>query len=281
LKIIVWRNKLELDLVMMTLLGKRRELVGLLTFILLIGSAECFALRVSSSAALTALRRLSASKLYSTISNNDNQGASTWDGSVVSNAEGKIRGCSLQQVEGSVVEWILTIDGVEADLGRFSEAIYKKIVTDAKKENFQGFRPGTIPPQLEPTYRAFAMDECARETVLEALQQNKVRPFESCRQDMLLESFTIPPAVAKPTKKKATKKKKQPVAVEPEPDDTVMVAEVETPPEWRVFDTMKEAIDAGWRPGQSFSFVAKGVKGQMVKEDAPATGSLPLGIGRS
>jgi len=184
-----------------------------------------------------------------------------WKGEVVHG--GDISGCSVQSVDGSITEWIITIDGVEADLGRFSEAIYKKLMQDAKQERFQGFRPGTVPPHLEPTYRAFSMDECARETVLEAMQQNNIRPFETARTDMKLENFSIPPAP-----KKSKKKKKSVVQ-----DD----ATEEMPPQWRTFDTMKEAINAGWKPGQSFSFVATNVKGQKVKGESETAGAQPLG----
>ncbi|GKY96746.1 hypothetical protein MPSEU_000634100 [Mayamaea pseudoterrestris] len=227
-------------------------------------------------------------KHLSTKSDNENSKDSTsdngnenWDGNVASNAvDGKMRGCSLQLVEGSMVDWVVTIDGVEADLGRFSEAVYKKVLKDGKRQSFQGFKPGTIPPHLEPTYRAFAMDECARETVLEALQQQNVRPFESCRQDMVLESFSIPPATKQVKKKKVSKRKKQAELVDANLANEEIQVETLPVPEWRAFETMKEAIDAGWRPGQSFSFVARGVKGQLVKDDSPAaTGSsLPLGI---
>ena len=209
--------------------------------------------------------------------NDDSSDNGAWKGEVVANtSDGKIRGCQLQQVEGSIIDWIITIDGVEADLGRFSDAIYQKITRDAKTtQRFQGFRPGTIPPHIEPTYRAFAMDECARETVLEAMQQNNIRPFDSTRSEMELVNFEIPPPKKKGSKKKKSKKKKggnDTVAVESTPPAS------EETPSWLSFDTMKEAVDAGWRPGQSFSFVAKGVKGQKVKDDSEVKGSTPLGI---
>jgi hypothetical protein len=127
---------------------------------------------------------------------------------------------------------------VEADLGRFSEAIYKKITMDAKQQIFQGFRPGTIPPHLEPTYRAFAMDECARETIMEAMQQNNVRPFENARSDFELENFCIPPAPKKSSKKKKKKKIDATAGAS---------AELEEESKWRTFETMKECIDAGWK----------------------------------
>jgi hypothetical protein len=63
----------------------------------------------------------------------------------------------------SLFSLFISKNRVQADLGKFSEAIYKKITSDAKQQQFQGFRPGTIPPHLQPTYRTFAMDECARE----------------------------------------------------------------------------------------------------------------------
>lgn len=207
--------------------------------------------------------------LLSTLSSTNSGEA--WDGQVVSNASnGQIRGCKIQPAkEDSVVDWELTIDGEEADLGRFSDAIYRKITQEAKQQRFQGFRPGTIPPHLEPTYRAFAMDECARETVLEALQQNNIRPFEGTRTDMFLKDFQIPPTKQKITKKKKKKTKfaAENSVEEEKPDDPV----------WRTFATMKEAVDAGWKPGQSFSFVAVDIKGQKVNSESDIEGSQPIG----
>jgi len=195
-----------------------------------------------------------------------------WQGEVVSG--GAIRGCSVQQVGESVTDWIITIDGVEADLGRFSEAIYKKITSDAKQQRFQGFRPGTIPPHLQPTYKAFAMDECARETVLEAMQQNNIRPFTDARTEFQIESVSVPPPKRKGGKKKKGGRKNKnkgmqaadaPVVVEPEPE-----------PQWKTYETMKEAIDSGWMPGQSFSFIAKNVKGQKVLGQQDVEGAEPI-----
>lgn len=182
-----------------------------------------------------------------------------WKGEIIAGNDQQIRGCTLTQAGSSLTQWTIAIDGVQADLGRFSQVVYKKIMQDAKRERFQGFRPGTIvPPHLLPTYQAFAMDECARETVLEAMQQNNIRPFENCRTEMNLEQICIPPA-----KRKKKGKKKKSAAAEPES------------PEWRTYDTMKEAIDAGWQPGQSFSFVADNVKGQQLKKEEE---SKPLGL---
>ena len=202
-----------------------------------------------------------------------------WKGDVVSNAAGgTIQGSSLQLVDGTTTEWIITIDGVQADLGRFSEAIYKKIIGDAKQQRFQGFRPGTIPPHLEPTYRAFAMDECARETVLEAMQQNDIRPFDSARSDMALDTFCIPPPVRKGRKKKKGGRKAR-AAAEAAAQEAGSSGEQASSPEerqWLTFETMKEAIDGGWEPGQSFSFIARNVKGQKVKN--AEAGATPLGV---
>jgi hypothetical protein len=189
--------------------------------------------------------------------------ADGWKGDVASNTGGKIGGCTMVQVGDSLTDWIITIDGVEADLGRFSDAIYKKMMMDAKQQRFQGFRPGTVPPHVEPTYRAFSMDECARETVLEAMQQNNVRPFDSTRNELIMEDFRVPP----PQNKKKGKKRKTPEDAAPE-----------EPPQWASYDSMKECISAGWRPGQSFSFVAKNVKGQQVKEKSETEGASPLGL---
>lgn len=174
-----------------------------------------------------------------------------WKGEIVP-GDGTIQGCSVQQ--DSVTSWTVQIDGVEADLARFSQAIHKKITDDAKRQRFQGFRPGTIPPHLQRTYRAFAMDECARETVLEAMQQNEIRPFDSTRAEMELGDFSIPP----PKRKSKKKSKKKPILGDdsvPEMDDN----------SWKTYATMNEAIDAGWQPGQSFSFRAYEVKGQKVQ----------------
>jgi hypothetical protein len=225
----------------------------------------------------------------STPRSSSSKGDDNWAGEVVSNAaaDGKMGGCSIQSVSPAdaamPTDWILTIDGVQADLGRFSSAVYQKITREAKEtQRFQGFRPGTIPPHLEPTYRAFAMDECARETVLEALQQHQIRPFDGTRTGMLLKDFSIPPPkVNKKKKKKKKSKRKDKDAVtadlpveESKDDDTV---DDSAEPAWRQFDTMKEAIDAGWRPGQSFSFVAVDIKGQKVKDNAETPGATPLG----
>lgn len=204
-----------------------------------------------------------------------------WNGEVVSKSPGgRIQGCSIQPAKpDSVTEWELKIDGVEADLGRFSQAIYQKITRDAKQQQFQGFRPGTIPPHIEPTYRAFAMDECARETVLEAMQQNNIRPFGTTRTDMFLKDFQIPPPKQK--KKKSQKKgnKQKAKDIDAATADSVVVEdEPEEDPAWLTFDTMKEAVDAGWRPGQSFSFVAVDVKGQKVKDSSETKGAKPLGL---
>lgn len=79
------------------------------------------------------------------------------------------------------------------------------------------------------------MDECARETTLEAMQQNNIRPFDEARSMIDITDVTIPPQV----KKKKKKKKK---SVEPTPE---VVEEKE--PEWLMFDNMDGAIDAGWK----------------------------------
>lgn len=147
-----------------------------------------------------------------------------WAGEVVK--DGRIRGCTI--TPDSETEFTIQIDGVEADLGNFGAVVYRKITADAKKQRFQGFRPGTIPPHLLPAYKTFAMDEVAREAVLEAMQQNNIRPFDSARVEMLIEQVAIPP-------RQKSKKKKV---------NTESNAETTTP--WETFDTMGEALKAGW-----------------------------------
>jgi hypothetical protein len=207
------------------------------------------------------------SRIFSSTTQDDVPASAEWKGEVVSNnPDGVIQGCTIEPKDGSITEWTITIDGVQADLGRFSEAVYKKVVSDAKRERFQGFRPGTIPPFLEPTYRIFAMDECARETVLEAMQQNQLRPFDSARSEMKIENVSIPPPAPK-----GSSSKKRPKA------SSSASGEANDAGSWRTYETVKDAIDAGWRPGQSFSFRAGNVKGQKVKDDADTKGASPLG----
>ena len=179
--------------------------------------------------------------------------AEEWNGEVVSNQGGRFKGCTVTPV--SDTEFTIQIDGEQADLGNFGVAVYKKITSDAKRQNFQGFRPGTLPPHLLPTYRAFAMDEVAREATLEAMQQNNIRPFESARSDIAFEQVSIPPKPKK--KKKKSKKKKSKVEV---------VVEEQEEPVWQTFEDMKGALKGGWEPGQSFSFVATKCKGQQLKD---------------
>ena len=180
-------------------------------------------------------------------------------------ASNNIKGCKLTVDEPT--KFSIYIDGVEADLAGFSAAIYKKIIMDAKQQRFQGFRPGTIPPQIEPTYRMYAMDECARETSIEAMMQNDISPFENARSEFEFENICIPPAVKKNKKKNKKKKNKRNSPVIAEQDATPPPKpEPEPEPEWRTFDTMKEAIDAGWKPGQSFRFTVRNCNGQQTKE---------------
>ena len=96
---------------------------------------------------------------------------------------------------------------------------------------------------------------CA-ETVLEALQQNNIRPFSSARDDIQINQVSIPPKSGKKKKKGKKKEKDQGQSLE----DTKPVAI------WQTYDTMKDALKAGWKPGQSFSFVASNVKGQKVDQ---------------
>ena len=177
-----------------------------------------------------------------------------WTGEVVANDDGRIRGCTVTPVDDTT--FTIRVDGNEADLGNFGAVVYRKITSDAKRQQYQGFRPGTLPPHLLPTYRGFAMDEVAREATLEAMQQNDIRPFEGAREGISIGKVAIPPPSKKKKKKKGKKKKKAQAALGEEED--------EVPAAWETFDTMDEALGAGWEPGQSFSFVATNCKGQKV-----------------
>lgn len=119
------------------------------------------------------------------------------------------------------------------------------------------------------------MDECARETVLEAMQQNNIRPFTDARSGLIIENVSIPPPVKKGKKKKKGGRKKKNAEIDSTtPEEPVVVEE----PKWTTYETMKEAIDNGWQPGQSFSFVAKNVKGQKVLGESDVKGAQPLGL---
>ena len=89
------------------------------------------------------------------------------------------------------------------------------------------------------------MDEVAREAILEAMQQNDIRPFESCRSDIVIGEVSIPPRKSK--KKKKKRKKGADVA-----DSEV---EEEKEPEWLVFDEMKDALKAGWEVSYLYCLV--------------------------
>jgi hypothetical protein len=95
--------------------------------------------------------------------------------------------------------------------------------------------------------------------------------------EIYLYDFCIPPSTSSKSNSKSKKTKKtsrknqttgaamdETAATKSNSDDTQSVE-----PSWRTFATMKEAIDAGWRPGQSFSYSAKNVRGQKVKVGTP------------
>ena len=191
---------------------------------------------------------LTESDRRATVLHSSSAADDAWKGEIV--AGGTIPGCTIVSV--GLTEYEVSVDGVAADLGGFSEAVHRKIMKDAKQQRFQGFRPGTIPPHLEVTYKAFTMDEVARETVLEALQQKNIRPFEQARAEIVITDIAVPPP-----RPKSKGKKKAKGAIEE-------VNQLENT-EWKTYDSMKEAIQVGrWTPGSSFSFTATNVKGQEV-----------------
>ena len=171
------------------------------------------------------------------------------------------KGSQIEAVQGSDNTFIIRIDGEEAELGGVSADIYKKITESAKKEQFQGFRPGTIPPHLEPTYRAFSMDACAREATLVAMEQANISPLENARDDFRFDQISIKAPEKKPKKKKGGKKSRKD---EPTPSEDLSAQA----PTWLTFESMESAIKAGWKPGQDFSFVAKNARGQPSKSDS-------------
>lgn len=164
-----------------------------------------------------------------------------WSGEVVSDEDGKIKGCTITSESETL--FTIQIDGEAADLGNFGSVVYRKITNDAKRQSFVGFRPGTLPPHLLPTYKAFAMNEVAIEATLEAMQQNDIRPFESAREEIVFEQISIPPRKQKKKKKKKSRKKK----ANTNNEAVVQVEEEEEkPPAWETFNTMQEALKAGW-----------------------------------
>jgi hypothetical protein len=224
-------------------MSNRQVAFFFLTSILMVYSIEALLSKVYSTRVQAVVKR-EKSAFFST--NTGAEGSTT------------IKGCKIERVANSLTTFTITIDGEEAELGKFSESIYKKLIKDAKELRFQGFRPGTIPPHIEPTYRAFAMDECAREATLEAMQQNQINPFDGAREDFMIENVSIPPPPPQKRSKKSKKGEKN-AAQEAE-------SPIENAKTWITFTNMKGAIDAGWRPGQSFSFVARNVKGQLLDQ---------------
>ena len=103
------------------------------------------------------------------------------------------------------------------------------------------------------------MDECARETVLEAMQQNNISPFTDARNEFVIENCCIPPPNKKGDrrkKKKGGRKAKAKAAEAAAAAEEAPVA-AESAPRWLQFDTMKEAIDAGWEVSRVLNFWGK------------------------
>ena len=100
---------------------------------------KCQLIRTSSSTSSSSrgLSTSSSTSLYDAITSiaNDNN-----DNNEFSNVSG-FSGSSIRLPDPErITEYEITIDGEAADLGKFSEAIYKKIIGDAKNQRFQGFR---------------------------------------------------------------------------------------------------------------------------------------------
>lgn len=112
------------------------------------------------------------------------------------------------------------------------------------------------------------MDECARETVLEAMQQNNIRPFTDARSELVIEKVTIPPPPKKEgKKKKGGGKKKKNGSVGAENTEIEEPAEEETPePQWRRFEDMKSAIDAGWKVRIRFMYATQIDRARIIQK---------------
>ena len=173
---------------------------------------------------------------------------SEWSGDVTNSENGKILGCTITNIGDSLTDWEVKIDGEEADLGKFSSVIYQKLLSDGKQQNYRGFRPGTIPPMILPTYVAYAMDECAKEATLEALAQNEIRPFQDARDNIEINSISIAPPKEKKKKKKKKKKGNETANDDVSSSQTETIDEDSKKQIWSKFDTMQEAIDeGGWK----------------------------------
>ena len=84
-----------------TLIRYRRKMkIALISFSLVIYQVAAFVLPGSSC--LPTARRGDVALSV---------GDEAWNGEVVSNSGGSIRGCSIQQVGDSITDWIITIDG--------------------------------------------------------------------------------------------------------------------------------------------------------------------------
>jgi hypothetical protein len=55
-------------------------------------------------------------------------------------------------------------------------------------------------------------------------------------------------------------------------------SEAETQQQWIKCETLDDAITAGWKPGQTFSFVATNVRGQRMLNSGDTAGARPLGV---
>lgn len=79
------------------------------------------------------------------------------------------------------------------------------------------------------------MDECARETVLEAMEQNNIRPFTDARDELLIEKVSIPPPIKKGKKKKKKSNRRKNADAQQASEEPV-----EEEPKWTTYETMKE-----------------------------------------
>ena len=157
--------------------------------------------------------------------------------------------CSITPLPESNSRFNIAIDGVEADLGKFSLMLFKQILQQAKNDPtgnqmvFKGYRPGVIPPQYLRKYHAYAMEQTCRETVKEGFSQNgySVAELEGGEEDCSFVSFKFFPKVEV---KKVSRKRKDVAALKAK----IAAGEVEAEPEMDqlLANTFDESVKLGW-----------------------------------
>lgn len=178
-----------------------------------------------------------------------------------------IEGCFIKP-SSDPSRYDINIDGKQADIGKFSRAIYKNIAKQARESNQQikGFRPGTIPPHLISRYRSYCMEQTARETIREGFDQRgyEVVDLAEGEEDFRWAGVSF---VLAEKKKKSKKRKKNNAADGSDTSSDESNAPPPPPPPIECAD-FDDAVSRGWEPGLDYSFSAEFVKVQR-KEGQP------------